>query len=257
MSIEWSNLTQFGIAAMLLWLLGALLSFRNQNLGAGVFAGGVVVFISFVALFWISMGRAPLRTMGETRLWYSLFVSLVSLLLFIRWRFSFLLPFGAILASVFTIINIARPEIHNVTLMPALQSAWFVPHVTVYMLAYAILAVGLVAALFSILQKNELMKAADVLTRIGASLILIGMIMGAVWAKQAWGDYWAWDAKENWAVVTWLLYVTYLHLRARYSAKRGLAITVLTIAFIALQITWYGVNHLPAAQKSMHTYTMN
>ena len=80
--------------------------------------------------------------------------------------------------------------------------------------------------------------------------------MGAVWAKQAWGNYWAWDSKENWAAVTWLIYVSYLHIRFRYPTKLKLAIIIMTLGFIALQITWYGVNYLPAAQKSMHTYTM-
>ena len=140
--------------------------------------------------------------------------------------------------------------------MPALQSAWFIPHVSVYMLAYALVAMAQITAFFSLSGKSELIKASDNLIRVGSSFILLGMLMGAVWAKQAWGNYWAWDSKENWAAVTWLIYVSYLHIRFRYPTKLKLAIIIMTLGFIALQITWYGVNYLPAAQKSMHTYTM-
>lgn len=255
MTIGWDEFTAFGVAAIALWGLGAGISLRRARFGSRLFLAGTVLFALFIALFWISSERAPMRTMGETRLWYSLFTAGVSWVLYVRWRYAFLLPFGAILASVFTLINILKPEIHSATLMPALQSAWFIPHVAVYMLAYALMAAALVTAVVSLRHRPELLTDADRLTRIGSALLILGMLSGAVWAKQAWGNYWAWDAKESWAAVTWLLAIAYLHFRARRPAAHKAAVLLLTLTFVALQITWYGVNYLPAAKKSLHTYT--
>ena len=79
------------------------------------------------------------------------------------------------------------------------------------------------------------------------------MLTGAVWARQAWGDYWSWDAKENWAATTWLLSLIPLHLSNHRSSRYTI---VLLLTFLALQITWYGVNYLPAAKDSLHTYNL-
>ena len=77
------------------------------------------------------------------------------------------------------------------------------------------------------------------------------MLCGAVWAKQAWGNYWTWDAKECWAAATWLLSLAGTHLPSS-GRKNRLLFTVL--AFIAMQMTWYGVNFLPSSGQSLHTY---
>lgn len=198
-----------------------------------------------------------MRTMGETRLWYALFIAATGWVLHLRWRYGFLLPFAAVLAGVFTLLDILRPEIHSATLMPALQSGWFVPHVAVYMLAYAVTAAALAVAAASLFRRPGLLADADRLVRIASALMLLGMLSGAVWARQAWGSYWAWDAKENWAAATWLLTLAYLHFRLRSPSRRAAAVGLLAATFLALQVTWYGVNYLPAAKKSLHTYTMN
>ncbi|WP_418990606.1 cytochrome c biogenesis protein CcsA [Alistipes sp.] len=268
-TIGWEQFTAFGVVSAALWCLGACLTLgrgrsaspqppaptRLQRSGSGLFAAGTLVFGAFILLFWISAGRPPMRTMGETRLWYSLFIAATGWVLYLRWRYRFLLPFAALLASVFAGINIFKPEIHDATLMPALQSAWFIPHVAVYMLSYAVLAAALAVAVGAQFGRPQLMEPADRLVRIGASLLILGMLMGAVWARQAWGDYWAWDAKESWAAATWLMTLVYIHFRKRYPRRIGWAAVVLAAAFVALQITWYGIGWMPAAKKSLHTYT--
>lgn len=84
-----------------------------------------------------------------------------------------------------------------------------------------------------------------------SAFLLIGMLCGAVWAKDAWGDYWTWDAKECWAAVTWLITVVGSHTPAK---TKWHTLVVIVITFAAMQITWYGVNYLPSAEYSMHTY---
>lgn len=257
MIVAWNEFVWFGAVSAVLWLTGAVLALRRPRWGSALFLAGTLLFGLFIVLFWHTAGRAPMRTMGETRLLYSFFAALTGWVLYMRWKYPFLLPFSAVVATVFTVVNLLRPEIHSATLMPALQSVWFVPHVTVYMLAYAVMAAGLAVAAASLFRRPELLDAADRLTRIGAALLILGMLMGAVWAQQAWGSYWAWDPKESWAAVTWLLYLGYIHLRLRYPARRTWAVALLAFAFLALQVTWYGIDYLPAAKKSLHTYTNN
>jgi ABC-type transport system involved in cytochrome c biogenesis permease subunit len=80
------------------------------------------------------------------------------------------------------------------------------------------------------------------------------MLTGALWAKQAWGDYWSWDAKESWAAATWLIYLLSIHLLRLKRGSRAVVCAVIVVAFLSLQMCWYGVNYLPSAKQSVHTY---
>jgi ABC-type transport system involved in cytochrome c biogenesis permease subunit len=106
--------------------------------------------------------------------------------------------FSTVLATVFIIINIAKPEIHDQTLMPALQSVWFVPHVSIYMFSYALLGCATLLAVGSLLKPRlELDAAIERLIYGGLAFLTIGMLTGALWAKDAWGAYWSWDARSR------------------------------------------------------------
>lgn len=152
-----------------------------------------------------------------------------------------------VLAVVFAIVSVARISIS--TLPPALRSLWFVPHLIVYMLAYSILALTVIAGVASFFTAKVPVDLPGKLLSTASSLLLIGMLCGAVWAKQAWGDYWTWDAKECWAAVTWMLTLAGTHV-----PKKNLRLTFAVMAFLAMQMTWYGVNHLPSSSHSLHTY---
>ena len=160
------------------------------------------------------------------------------------------------MAAVLAIINILRPEIHDQTLMPALQSPWFVPHVTVYMFSYSVLGCAFIMACAGLAKhRADYLEATDKLVYTGLAFLTVGMLTGAIWAKAAWGHYWSWDPKETWAAVTWAGYLLYLHMRLfRRGAPRPLY-WILIVAFMALQMCWYGVNYLPAARQSVHLYS--
>lgn len=208
----------------------------------------------FIVAFGITLGRPPMRTMGETRLWYSFFMLLAGTITYARWRYRWVLSFSTIMASVFMIINILRPEIHDATLMPALQSVWFVPHVAVYMFSYSLLGCATLLAVYQFFTRNDLYEAIDRLIYAGVAFFTIGMLTGALWAKEAWGEFWSWDAKESWAAVTWMLYMLSIHLRLMGKTDKRLNGVVLIVAFLALQMCWYGVNYLPSATESIHIY---
>ena len=312
--MSWDSFVWFALAASLFWISGAIVSvISKRRLPAAVLTGcGSAIFMTFIVGVWISLGRPPLRTIGETRLWFSLFLSLIGLVVYLRWRYRWVLPFGCLMAVMFAGINIFKPEIHTEELMPALRSPWFVPHVIVYMFSYAVMGIATILAIrilwltrrsaagsapatgsttpatvdaaaspLSPSLQGDL-RLCDTLVRMGWGFITMGIVMGALWAKQAWGDYWTWDPKETWAAATWLSYLLYMHLRqgsalssvtsagseaiarqnspaievASHSNKAlHRTLFLLIFSFLLLQMCWWGVNYLPSAQGfSLHTY---
>lgn len=136
----WSYFIVFALLSVALWTTGAWAAWHNRRQLAFAATGlGLAVFFAYILIMWITLERPPLRTMGETRLWYSFFLPLAGIIVYSRWQYKWILGFSTLLAAVFVCINLFRPEIHSKTLMPALQSPWFAPHVIVYMMAYALL----------------------------------------------------------------------------------------------------------------------
>ena len=182
---------------------------------------------------------------------------------FRRWgKKSFILPVCLILATM-AFVYFFTPVFRNKALMPALQSPWFVPHVVVYMFSYAILAAATLMAIYILFfRKNKAtdreMNIADNLVSAGIAFLTVGMLFGAFWAKEAWGHYWTWDPKETWAAITWLCYLLYMHFRTIRPKEWRKACWILLLAFVCLQICWWGINYLPSAQGlSIHSYNVN
>jgi len=228
---------------------------------------------------WYEAGRAPFKTLYETLLFYPWCVAVVTLTLIGLHRLNILLPFSTAICVAGLSYALYRPDVEIVYLPPALQSAWFVPHVVTYFVAYAGLFASFVLAVMALLvryrkrtdDKHERGQAATaddtniwdegLLERhahsvavFGTAALTLGLVMGAVWGKIAWGEYWSWDPKENWALVSWLAYVIYLHLRLQNGWGGRRAMWVLVVALGAIVFTYMGVNLLPTAEGSLHVY---
>ena len=252
--MNWDSFIIYAVLSAICWILGVWMAFQNKRKGAisSCILGSLVFFVFIIGL-WISLDRPPLRTMGETRLWYSFFLSVIGVVLYSKLKYKWMLGFGTLMSLVFVFINLLKPEIHTKTLMPALQSPWFVPHVIVYMFSYAMM--GAVTLFSCYLWFRKLPEEAsdyelsicDNLVRIGWAFLTLGMVMGALWAKEAWGDYWTWDPKETWAFATWLSYLLYLHVRPT-NKHQDFLFAWLIFSFILLQMCWWVINFLPSAQ---------
>lgn len=263
--MEWNHLIYFALPAVFCWGMGAMAAYRpGKSLQVVLWTvAGLAIFMAFIVGMWVSLERPPLRTMGETRLWYSFFLPVAGIITYIRWRYKWILSFSTVMSLVFICINLFKPEIHNKTLMPALQSPWFAPHVIVYMFAYAMLGAGAVVAVYLLVRSRKraiepgVMDICDNLVYVGTAFLTIGMLFGALWAKEAWGHYWSWDPKETWAAATWLGNLLYIHFRFQKNKQYRSALGILVFAFILLQVCWFGVNYLPSAQgNSVHVYNM-
>ena len=269
MMVSWEHFIYIAIVSVLLWAVGTWAAWRNMaSIAYASTVLGLLVFFSFIMGLWISLERPPLRTMGETRLWYSFFLPLVGIIVYSRWPYKWILFFSTTLALVFICVNLFKPEIHSKTLMPALQSPWFAPHVIVYMFAYAVLGVATLMALWMLINSkaeansslftfHSSLPALDNLVYVGLAFMTIGMLFGALWAKEAWGHYWSWDPKETWAAITWFAYLVFVHYRQIPTHKPRIALWVLLVSFVLLQMCWWGINYLPSAQgSSVHVYSM-
>lgn len=260
--MTWNEFLYFAIPAICFLLFSSIGIYRAslEKLSNTLAILGIFAIGAFIISLWIGQQRPPLRTIGETRLWYSFFLSLIGFLTYQHWRYKWLLSYSNIVAVVFLFVNIFKPEIHSTNLMPALQSYWFVPHVTVYILSYAMLGAATIAGIIQLTKiqrkktDEQLYKLIDNVTYIGFGFLILGMLMGAVWAKEAWGHYWSWDPKETWAFVTSAAYLVFIHMRLQKS-HQIFTLWVLPIVFVLLMITWIGVNYLPAAQNSVHVYS--
>ncbi len=247
-----------------MWIFGLLMLYvrwSNKNIFADILINsGILLLIIYTIQLWIGLERPPFRTLAETRLWYGVFLAVIGIVLYYRWKIKWLLTYSLMMASVFLLLNYLKPDTFDQTLMPALQSPWFVPHVIVYILAYALLSAAALISAYGILQlwqKKYVEKHliyADNLVYFGFAFLTFGLLFGGLWAKEAWGHYWTWDPKETWALITWMVYLLYIHFRYRHKNLVKVPLWLLILAMVFVLICWFGVNYLAVAGNSVHTY---
>ena len=199
----WDYFIWFAAVSALLWICGSVLAWRDRRSPALVtYIAGTLVFFSFMVAMWVVLERPPMRTMGETRLWYSFFMAVAGIIVYSRWKYKWILSFSTIMALVYITVNLLKPQIHTKSLMPALQSPWFAPHVIVYMFSYGMLGAATIMAIYVLIFKKDEVperetSTTDNLVATGLAFLTFGMLFGALWAQEAWGTYWAWDPKET------------------------------------------------------------
>lgn len=235
---------------------------------AGLFIIGFVLVSALIARGWWISGRPPFKTLYESLLLFVFCTSLVHLWIERIARLP-LLGTGVSTAMAAAVgYAIFRRDLEATSLPPALQSPWFVPHVLIYFVGYGTLLLAAVSAAAYLIrpggtvnvqgQSGDQAVEYDTLMHrliiVGYVLITAGLIMGAVWAKEAWGSYWSWDPKENWALISWLTYTLYFHMR-RYPGWRNRGSAWMAIAgFAVIMFTYLGVHLLPNADSSVHVY---
>ena len=262
----WHHFDIVTYLSVALWLLGGSLIYsKNKALRVASIAahlGATLIVGGFIIALWKNLERPPLRTLAETRIWYSLFMGLIGYAIYLLYRQKWMLSYSAVMGIVFIVLTYTHPDTMNKALMPALQSVWFIPHVIVYIFAYAMLGMASLTAFYGIYrykkgqETSSIFAVIDQLIKVGYVFLTFGLLFGALWAKEAWGHYWTWDPKETWAFITWLGYLVYLHHKYHHNERKPLqSFVIVGIAFILLLVCWFGVNYLPTAQMSVHTYS--
>jgi cytochrome c-type biogenesis protein CcsB len=156
-------------------------------------------------------------------------------------------------------------------LMPALNSYWLKIHVTAASVASGILLVGFIAAVVTLVRTGyengkrsfpytlgERMPAAEGLERLtfrvhafAFPIWTFAIICGAIWAREAWTQYWSWDPKETWSFIAWVVYAGYLHARATPSVKRNVATWIAVAGWATMMINLFAIN---LVVSGMHSY---
>lgn len=159
-----------------------------------------------------------------------------------------------IAALLLLTINLLMPEKHGSIspLMPALKSPWLTSHVLTAVIAYSAFALGAALAIVQLVKKDH----SDTVYRTvagGFVMLSISIVLGGIWAEQAWGTYWSWDPKETWALVTWIIYALYLHIYRKQGWKGSKANIMVITGFTLVLFTFFGVNYLLAG---LHSYAL-
>ncbi len=243
--------------------------------GTAAMLAALVMNAAVFVLRWHEAGRAPLKSLFESLVFFALCIAIVYVFFEMIYKTrafgvpATLLAFGCLLYAL------TKWDAEIVKLPPALQSPWFVPHVMVYFVGYAAVTIAFALAVIQLLAPRVpavgrllTMKAGTIMTgqpldiekmsydlvRFGFVLLTVGLLVGSVWAKSAWGDFWVWDPKENWSLVTWLVYGGYLHLRRVRGWRGDRAAWLLVIGFAVVMFTYLGMHLLPTAEESAHVY---
>ena len=139
----------------------------------------------------------------------------------------------------------SNPPVTN--LMPVLSSPLLCLHVAVIMMSYALffflMMIG-VAGLISSKFQDSGFKLGKTLLYPAVFLLALGIIIGALWANISWGNYWTWDPKEVWALITLIVYAFPLHPSLSVSRNPKRFFLYCTLAFLSVIITYFGVNFL-------------
>lgn len=159
-----------------------------------------------------------------------------------------------------------------IRLVPALRSYWLFIHVSIAILAYSAFATAAGAGITFLAKHYMKGRTASALpseaaieefmfraVAVGFPLQTLLLITGAIWAQEAWTKAWSWDPKETWALITWLTYAAYLHIRVQRGV-RGITMAWLSlVGFAVVLFTFMGVNYLVQwfGLESMHTYNVD
>ena len=227
-----------------------------------------------------------------TNLYESLVIfawAVIAVYLFLEWKYK-IDYFGWMVSGLLLMIFLyatwlPASQKQIAPLVPALQSYWRVIHVPPLLISYALFLIGALSAAAYLIEANfnknkekkqniskeiksgvvvnsalqEVSERAAFFDEVtyrcvtfGFPMLTIGIINGALWANHAWGALWQWDPKETMALVTWFVYISYLHLRLNRKAPGKLLASIALVGLIMVYLTYLGVNQFNFG--GLHTY---
>lgn len=205
-------------------------------------------------------GHAPFSNMYESLVFFAWTIGLIYVLVEFRFKNRTIGAIAAPLACLALAYASLGEDSAIAPLIPALKSNWLIAHVITCFLGYAAFAMAFAISILYLVKSNKQGNAqrqtgvyippVDLLDELTHQMVMfgflfltVGIITGAVWAKQAWTRYWSWDPKETWSLITWFIYAALLHFRMM-RGWRGKRIAVLSIiGFAAVLFTYFGVNY--------------
>ena len=176
-----------------------------------------------------------------------LFIALVAIL--IERRKSFHAVTWSWLAVLVVLMVVLYIRMLTHPLLPVLRSPFFSFHISTIVTAYALLLGILVVGIIALIKPKDKVRMerlkglSTAMLYPAVALLAIGIFIGAVWANVSWGNYWSWDPKEVWALITLLIYAAPLHEKLWKSFQKPMFFHIYGIlAFLSVLFTYFGVN---------------
>lgn len=243
------------ISALIVYGISLLLYHRQNSRSAYLvlLAALVLHFGGLVARSVIAR-HPPFTNMYETFVLLPFLVALRTAF----WKGSFSDRFRKILIGtimVILIIALLLPQSMKIPkpLMPALNSIWMYIHVPAYFFGYMAMIIAAGYAMLILLKKEavvpeNIVRRMDNEVKIAFFFLTVGLITGGIWAYASWGNYWAWDPKETWALINILVLAFYFHLNVATKQKKAV---VVIIALLSIAFTYWGVSFI---LSGLHSY---
>jgi len=264
-----------GIAGLVLWKIviicyavvsGAIFLYLTREKHSDphwsrvVVTGGFLAQSVLVAWLWIGTGILPVASFSKALRFFSW--ALAALYIFVLYRYR-VVQLGLVLLPLATIMwALGGPMREAKAFSPFLLSPWLTIHGILSFLGEATLVGAFGASVLYLVQERRIRKrmspsflarlpSLEVLDHItyrcmawGFILLTAGIIAGAIWANEAWGSYWTWQAKETWALATWLFYAGLLHQRVSsgWGGRKGCLLLV--VGFCVLLFTFIGAGFM-------------
>jgi cytochrome c-type biogenesis protein CcsB len=244
---------------------------RNRSgycaLGKALLILGLCFHTASLGIRYISTGHPPFLNLYEYLISFTWAAVLVYLVIESVYKTRMYGAFVIPLISAFAMVAYFLPS-GEVYVMPALKSAWRIPHIATAILAYSAFMVAFVLAILYLVGERTESKADSFWHRrlpplksldqnmyrvmaFGFLMQTLLIITGAMWAQYAWGRYWGWDPKETWALVTWFIYAAYLHTRVTMGWRGRRSAILAIIGFVSVVFTLFGVSLL---LSGLHSY---
>lgn len=228
---------------------------KALNIALPILLGVSFLALTFgMALRWIISGNIPMSNGYESMLTVAWFVMLISILMQLRIRI--VMVFGFLISGFFLLvshINQMDPAIGQ--MMPVLNSPLLSIHVSIIMMSYALLSLTFICGIMGICLRShgeELQALSRIFLYPALTTMGFGIFIGAIWANVSWGNYWSWDSKETWALITFMIYAVVVHTQSLPVFRKPLVYHIyITLAFLSIAMTYFGVNYF---LTGMHSY---
>ena len=230
-------------------------SFKALDIALPILLGISFLALTFgLVLRWIISGNVPLSNGYESMLSVAWLVMLIALLM--QFRIRIVMVFGFLLSGFFLLvshINQMDPAIGQ--MMPVLNSPLLSIHVSIIMMSYALLSLTFICGIMGICMRShgeELQALSRLFLYPALTCMGFGIFIGAIWANVSWGNYWSWDSKETWALITFMIYAVVVHTQSLPIFRKPLTYHIyITLAFLSIVMTYFGVNYF---LTGMHSY---
>jgi cytochrome c-type biogenesis protein CcsB len=271
-AILWMG-TLFVLSTLFYWIGLVARSEFGSSVGSVLCWAGVVLGLTGMLVRWYEsyligadVGHIPVSNLYEVFILFSLITAMFYLYYEQHYATRQLGAFVMLVISAAVVFlmwyTVTRDAAEIQPLVPALQSWWMKIHVPANFIGYGTFALSAMVAAAYLLKSSgylvdrlpSLEVLDDVMYKaisVGFAFFTVATILGALWAAEAWGGYWSWDPKETWALIVWLNYAAWLHMRLMTGLRGRVASWWALVGLLVTTFAFLGVNMF---LSGLHSY---